>query len=113
MVTESLVFEHYRMQTLKNPVNAVGTRDNTAKIFSIALKASDHPLNSAMHKYLSNIILDYRDGCPKRLTKGLPPHRDNEFAIDHVPDAKPKCRGIYSMSQPELEEVQNTATEIV
>ena len=66
-----------------------------------------------MHEDLSYIMDEYCDVFPEKLPKGIPPNRDNEFAIELVPDAKQQSREIYSMFQLELEEVPNKITELV
>ena len=87
--------------------------DKIAQAFAIALKTPAQPIDLAMHNNISSLIHEYHDVFPGKLPNGLLPSRGKDFSIELMPDANPLSRGIYHMSQPELEEVQKTLTELV
>ena len=63
-----------------------------------------------MKNDMEAVVREYFDVFTEKLLNGPPPSRGKDLPIDLVPDAKPQIRGIYRMSQPELEEVRDKIT---
>ena len=94
-------------------INSMDFKKNLAEIYAIAIKPPDRELDPKMEKDVKSIIREFDDVFPKALPKGLPPDRGKDFEIDLIPGAKPQSKGIYRMSQPELDEVRKKVTELL
>lgn len=62
---------------------------------------------------LQRLLEEYEDLFPEKLPSGLPPHRDQDFQIELVPNATPQKKGVYRMSEKELEELRIQLDELI
>ena len=94
-------------------INSVDITKNVTEIYAISIQSADQMLDQRMDKSIKCIIHEFKDIFPDKLPKGIPPDRGKSFEIDLVPGSKPQSRGIYRMSQHELDEVRKKVTELV
>ncbi len=52
------------------------------------------------------MLSEYKDAFPKKLPKGLPPKRTQDFKIALKEDAVPHKKGLHRMSSAELDELK-------
>ena len=66
------------------------------------------------HRDISKILSEYKDVFPDELPKGLPPERSGgDFKIELKDGSKPAKRGLYRMSQAELEETKTQVEKLL
>ncbi len=59
------------------------------------------------------MLSEFKEVFPKKLPKGLPPKRIQDFKIALIEDAVPRKKGLDRMSSAELEELKNQFTKLV
>lgn len=78
-----------------------------------ALKVSDIGTTAVNQKDLDRLLNKYRARFPDELPKFKPRGNMVKHTIPLEPGAKPPCRPIYRLSQPELEELRKQITELL
>ena len=62
---------------------------------------------------LQQVMSEFADVFPEKLPKGLPPKRTKDYSIELVPETKPVKKGLYRMSDIELQEVKEKIQELL
>ena len=98
----------------KEPVYAVilqhvSTKD---KSLDFSLNALD-TRNSAKDRLVQDALAEFKDVFPSELPPGLPPKREQDFHIDLSPGATPQKKGVYRLSEAELQEMRRQLAELI
>ncbi len=62
---------------------------------------------------IRNALEDFKDVFPDELPDGLPPERGENFHIELTKDATPQKKGIYRLSDSELQEMRRQIAELL
>ena len=85
-----------------------------APVFAIKLHCENKDSQPTKYpKEIEKILREFKDVFPKELPKGLPPKRSHDFHIELSKESAPQKRGLYRMSQAELEEVKLRVEELL
>ncbi len=91
--------------------------DRKHPLYAITLRKvperESNTLNHGENREIQSSLSEFKDVFPKKLPKGLPPKRIQDFKIALKEDAVPRKKGPYRMSSAELEELKNQLTELV
>lgn len=63
-------------------------------------------------KEIQSTLNRYRDVFPEKLHKGLPPKRKYDFKIEQQDGTQPQMKGLYRLSDNELEELKKQLDDL-
>ena len=77
-------------------------------VFAVFLRQNPHESNSspAHCEQVQDLLRNFSDVFPKELPSSLPPGRSSDFKIEITPGATPQKKGLYRMSNKELDELK-------
>ena len=77
-------------------------------VLAVVLRENPHESNSspAHCEQVQDLLRNFSDVFPKELPSGLPPERSSDFKIELTPGATPQKKGLYRMSNKELDELK-------
>ena len=62
---------------------------------------------------IRTILKEFSDVFPDKLPQGLPPERKHDFKIELMEDATPQKKGLYKLSEKELQELRKQLDELL
>ena len=62
---------------------------------------------------IKNLLKEFEDVFPDEIPKGFPPQRKHDFKIDLKENATPQKKGIYRLSEREMEELRKQLDELL
>lgn len=65
------------------------------------------------HSKIQDVLEEFKDVFPDDLPDGLPPQRESDFHIELTSDATPQKKGIYRLSDSELQEMRRQLAELL
>ena len=75
-------------------------------VFAVVLRSEKDQHSRTVPKGMRNLLDRYKDVFPEELPKGIPPKRGHDFKIQLQEGASPQRKGLYRMSNKELEELK-------
>lgn len=91
----------------------VADYENGLPLFAVSLHSTEERNKVSTNKAINEILQKYKDVFPEELPKKLPPERQVQFKIDLHNNATPQKKGLYRLSQKELEELRKQLKELL